>query len=109
LERAAGRVPVSSQVAAFLRREITRAGGEATSPKGPGVDDVAAAEQMSPADRAKMIQGMVEGLAARLKAGGGSLEDWRKLVRAYTVLGDKDKAAAAAADGRKALSARRRR
>ena len=35
-----------------------------------------------------MIQGMVEGLAARLKANPDDAEGWVKLVRAYAVLGD---------------------
>ncbi|MDQ0469731.1 cytochrome c-type biogenesis protein CcmH [Labrys wisconsinensis] len=101
------RAPAASQTAAFLRREIARVGG-APAPDtagGPSAEEVAAAQQMTPEDRARMVRGMVEGLAERLKSGGGSLEDWSKLVRAYSVLGDKDKAATAVVDGRKALSA----
>jgi cytochrome c-type biogenesis protein CcmH len=95
-------------VAAFLRREIARLGGRlpAEAPeRGPNAGQVAAAEKMTPQDRAAMIEGMVAGLAARLKDGGGPLDDWLKLVRAYSVLGQKDKAIAAAADARKALAA----
>lgn len=99
-------LPPASPVSAFLRREIARVRG-AGQPgvKGPDAEAVAAASDMTPADRAKMIGGMVEGLAARLKDKGGSLAEWQQLVRAYTVLGQKDKALAAAADARKALSA----
>ncbi len=51
------------------------------------------------------ISAMVEGLAARLKVEPHDGEGWRRLVRAYSVLGDADKAKAALADGRAALAA----
>jgi cytochrome c-type biogenesis protein CcmH len=35
------------------------------------------------------IRGMVEGLAARLKANGGSAAEWERLIRSQAVLGDK--------------------
>ena len=38
---------------------------------------------------------MVEGLAERLPADGGELNEWQRLVRAYMVLGDKESAAKA--------------
>ena len=47
---------------------------------------------MDPEQRQKMIVGMVEGLAERLKKDGGDFEGWLRLVRAYTVLGERDKA-----------------
>ncbi len=48
-------------------------------------------EEMSPEERAKTIDGMVAGLAERLKRDGKDLGGWLKLVRAYKVLGrDKD-------------------
>jgi cytochrome c-type biogenesis protein CcmH len=50
-----------------------------------------------------MIRGMVERLAARLKQDGTDVEGWLRLVRAYTVLGDKDRAREAAADARRAI------
>jgi len=43
-------------------------------------------------EQTAMIQAMVSGLAERLAASGGSVEEWTQLVRAYLVLGDKDKA-----------------
>lgn len=54
---------------------------------GPNAADVAAAQQMSPAERQAMIDNMVKQLAARLKANGDDLPGWLRLVRAYTVLG----------------------
>lgn len=44
---------------------------------------------------AEMIGQMVSGLAERLAAEGGSIEEWTQLVRAYLVLGDTDRAQAA--------------
>ena len=54
---------------------------------GPSAADVAAASSMSDADREKMIQGMVDGLAARLKQTPDDVDGWRRLARAYTVQG----------------------
>jgi cytochrome c-type biogenesis protein CcmH len=50
-----------------------------------------------------MIVGMVEGLAERLKKDGGDFEGWMRLVRAYAVLGERDKARVAASDARRAV------
>jgi cytochrome c-type biogenesis protein CcmH len=47
---------------------------------------------------------MVEGLAARLYAQGGSAEEWARLMRSYVVLGDSAKAKAAAEKARQALA-----
>ncbi|MBS0277363.1 MAG: tetratricopeptide repeat protein [Proteobacteria bacterium] len=49
------------------------------------------------------IHAMVEGLAARLKAHPDDADGWRRLVRAYAVLGEKEKAQQALSDGREAL------
>jgi cytochrome c-type biogenesis protein CcmH len=55
-------------------------------PQGPSPEDVAAAQNMNPADRQAMIESMVQGLADRLGQKGDDLAGWLKLVRAYTVL-----------------------
>lgn len=44
---------------------------------------------------AEMIGQMVSGLAERLAASGGTIEEWTQLVRAYLVLGDTERAQAA--------------
>ena len=51
-----------------------------------------------------MIEGMVSRLAARLAGNGGNVDEWSRLIRAYTVLHEADKAKAALADARKALA-----
>ncbi len=53
------------------------------------------------APMAGMIQGMVDGLAARLAANPDDPDGWVRLVRAYTVLGQTDKRDAALAQARK--------
>ncbi len=58
---------------------------------------------MSGDQRNEMIRGMVAGLASRLHDNGADVEGWLRLVRAYAVLGDRDKAKNAAADARRAL------
>ncbi|WP_368187510.1 c-type cytochrome biogenesis protein CcmI [Aestuariibius sp. HNIBRBA575] len=55
---------------------------------GPSAADIAAAADMSEADRADMIQGMVAQLSDRLANEGGPASDWARLISAYTVLGD---------------------
>jgi cytochrome c-type biogenesis protein CcmH len=47
-----------------------------------------------------MIDGMVSGLAERLKKDGSDLEGWLKLMRAYTVLGRRDDAVNAMRDAK---------
>jgi len=69
----------------------------------PG-DEAAGVAALPDADRQATIRGMVEGLAGRLEAGGGSLEEWQRLIRSYTVLGDPDRAAAAIGKARAALA-----
>lgn len=65
---------------------------------GPSADDVAAASGMAAGDRAQMIRGMVDRLAARLHDHPEDPAGWQRLAQAYQVLGDKDKAAEAQAN-----------
>lgn len=80
------------------------AGATPEDGRGPAAEDIAAAEKLAPADRAAMIQQMVEGLAQRLEADGTDLAGWQRLLRAYTVLGQKDKANDALTKARKAFA-----
>jgi cytochrome c-type biogenesis protein CcmH len=57
---------------------------------GPGADDVKAAAQMAPADRQNMIAGMVARLAERLQQSPDDPAGWRRLGRAYLVMGKID-------------------
>ena len=71
---------------------------------GPSAADVSAAQGMSEKDRGDMIRGMVARLAGKLKEDGSDLAGWQRLLRAYMVLGERDKAQAAAGDAKKALA-----
>jgi cytochrome c-type biogenesis protein CcmH len=51
-----------------------------------------------------MIEGMVSKLATRLASTGGGVDEWVRLIRAYTVLHEADKAKAALVDAHKALA-----
>ena len=87
--------------------EIDRAapgGASEQDGRGPSAGDVAAAQNMSPAERQAMIERMVQGLAARLDQQGDDLPGWLKLVRAYSVLDRKDDALKALARARSQFS-----
>ncbi len=72
---------------------------------GPSEDQVAAAQDLPPDQRIAMIKGMVERLAERLGKDGSDIEGWLRLVRSYMVLGERERALAAAGDARRALAA----
>jgi cytochrome c-type biogenesis protein CcmH len=78
----------------------------APAPGAPALPDgaMAAAKDMSDSDRGTMIRGMVERLATRLKQNGDDVEGWLRLVRAYMVMGDRDKAQGALSDARQAVA-----
>ncbi|WP_105371650.1 c-type cytochrome biogenesis protein CcmI [Neorhizobium huautlense] len=67
----------------------------------PTQEDMAAAGAMTQSDRQAMIRGMVDSLAARLKEDPNNLEGWVRLVRSYSVLGEKEKAEEALKSGLK--------
>jgi cytochrome c-type biogenesis protein CcmH len=67
-------------------------------------DAMTAAKDMSEADRGAMIRGMVDRLATRLKQNSDDVEGWLRLVRAYMVMGERDKAVAALTDARQAVA-----
>jgi cytochrome c-type biogenesis protein CcmH len=102
--------PADAPWVPMVSAALTRVGG--TPPKlaatpaapGPSAADVAAAGNMSEKDRGDMIRGMVAQLAEKLKADGGNLAGWQRLLRSYMVLGERDKAQAAASDAKKALA-----
>jgi cytochrome c-type biogenesis protein CcmH len=96
-----GSAPPMAPWVPLVREALARV--DASPPPGPSPEDVAAAQDMKPDDQAAMIRGMVERLAARLKHDGSDLEGWFRLVRAYTVLGEKERAREAAADARRAV------
>jgi cytochrome c-type biogenesis protein CcmH len=79
--------PTDAPWLGLLRSEVARLGGADTVPT------------------AADIRGMVEGLAARLAADGSDFDGWLRLVRSYSVLGEAEKARAAAASVRQRFAA----
>ena len=97
----------STEAAAIWRDMLARApamrrGGRWSRPRWSGsaarrrlrcrTTAMAAAKDMNEADRGAMIRGMVDRLATRLKQNGDDVEGWLRLVRAYMVMGERDKA-----------------
>ena len=98
----------------MVRQQLARIAPNAPPPNvaapnasapGPSAGDVEAAGKMSADEQKQMIGGMVARLADRLKQDGSDIDGWLRLVRAYTVLNERDKAQAAAVDAKRALAA----
>jgi cytochrome c-type biogenesis protein CcmH len=64
-----------------------------SAPRGPTQQQMADAQNMSEGDRQQMIQGMVAGLAERLKENPKDRAGWERLLRARMVLGQTQEAA----------------
>jgi cytochrome c-type biogenesis protein CcmH len=95
-------IPSGSPWIGMVRQALAQVDPSSSAP-GPTASDLAAANEMQPDDRNAMIRGMVERLAERLKQDGSDVDGWLRLVRAYTVLGERDRAISALADARRAL------
>jgi cytochrome c-type biogenesis protein CcmH len=97
-----GKAPPDAPWRPLLQAALARVGG---GPAAPALSDdtVTAAKDMNESDRSAMIRGMVDRLASRLKQNGDDVEGWLRLVRAYMVMGDRDKANGASADARQAV------
>lgn len=67
---------------------------------GPTAEDVEAAAGMDAEDRQAMIEGMVGRLADRLKSEPADKDGWRRLIRAYAVMGRAEEGRAAVAEAR---------
>jgi cytochrome c-type biogenesis protein CcmH len=96
------KAPADAPWRPLVQAALARVDGSAT----PALSDeaAAAAKDMTETDRAAMIRGMVERLATRLKQNGDDIDGWLRLVRAYVVMGDRDKAIAALNDARHAVA-----
>jgi cytochrome c-type biogenesis protein CcmH len=88
----------------FVRQALARVEAAGAGAPGPSSEDVAAAADLSQDQRNTMIRGMVDRLAERLQREAGDVDGWLRLVRAYMVLGEPDKARSAVTDARRALS-----
>ncbi|HKS17953.1 MAG TPA: c-type cytochrome biogenesis protein CcmI [Bradyrhizobium sp.] len=96
------KAPADAPWRPLVQAALARVGG-ATAPA-LSDETMAAAKDMNEADRGAMISGMVERLATRLKQNGDDVEGWLRLVRAYMVMGERDKAVRALTDARQAVA-----
>jgi cytochrome c-type biogenesis protein CcmH len=106
--------PPSAPWTESLRRKIAELSGEAVPPgpqaasapqaeSGPRSAQGAAIAAMPEGERDTVIRGMVDRLAQRLAQNGQDLDGWLRLVRAYKVLNEADKARTALSDARRNL------
>lgn len=89
---------------ASVQGALARLDAVAEAPRGPTADDIEAAGDMAPEDRAAMIEGMVAQLSDRLDEEPGDAEGWARLVRSYMVLNRPDDARDALDRARVALA-----
>jgi len=96
------KAPADAPWRPLVEAALTRVGG----PAAPALsnDTMAAARDMNEADRGTMIRGMVDRLATRLKQNGHDVEGWLRLMRAYMVMGERDKAVSTLTDARQAVA-----
>jgi cytochrome c-type biogenesis protein CcmH len=98
--------PKSAPWVGFVSQALARVSGKAVATAEPSGADIAAAADMSEDARHDMIRGMVARLADRLHENGSDIEGWLRLVRAYVVLGDREKAKNAAVEAKRAMGER---
>jgi cytochrome c-type biogenesis protein CcmH len=80
------KIDVATRLAA-LKPAAPVPGTAAAAIPGPDPDQMRAATQLPAGQQEAMIAGMVEGLAAKLKANPRNVEGWIMLMRSYTTLG----------------------
>jgi len=90
--------PIRGQIADVARMAGIRLAPPSSPPPstaslpGPDAAQIKDAANMSGQDRQKLINSMVRQLSERLASGGGTAEEWARLIRAYGVLGKPAKA-----------------
>lgn len=95
------KIEVASRLAAIRPPAATGGAAIATAPiPGPSTQDMRAAAGMPKGQQDAMIQGMVDGLEAKLKANPKNAQGWIMLMRSRTQLGETAKAGAAYASAK---------
>ncbi len=88
---------------AGVKYELPPEPGRDAAP-GPSREDIANAAEMSEEERQEMIRSMVERLDEELASEGGPPEKWARLITAYGVLGEKERAREIRDEARKAFA-----
>ena len=112
-ERLAADAPPDAAWLDAVKAQLATLRGEAAPPvaTAPATSNPPDSEQgraiaaMPAGEQQKMIRTMVARLADRLAKNGDDVEGWLKLIRAYSVLADTEKAKQAVGDAHKALAA----
>lgn len=86
---------IKEQAQILLTPQTPQLTAPAAVSSGPSQEDVNAAQEMSVEDRSAFIRSMVARLAERLEENPNDPEGWQRLIQAYEVLGETDKAAEA--------------
>lgn len=83
--------PADAAYLPLLRQSLAALQGKPpeTAPAAPPPATGEGIAALPPQERANAIRAMVDGLAARLDAQGGTVEDWTRLIRARLVLEDR--------------------
>jgi cytochrome c-type biogenesis protein CcmH len=97
------KAPADAPWRPLVQSSLARVGGGSAAPA-LSDETIAATKDMSEGDRGAMVRGMVERLANRLKQNGDDVDGWLRLVRAYLVMGERDKAKSALTDAREAVA-----
>ena len=98
------KAPADAPWRPLVQTSLARVGGGGVTMPALSDETIAASKEMNDGDRNAMIRGMVDRLATRLKQNGDDVEGWLRLVRAYLVMGDRDKALGATTDARQAVA-----
>jgi cytochrome c-type biogenesis protein CcmH len=86
-----------------LEQALQNGGTAASANAALGSTDAVEAKGEPSEQQNAMIRSMVDRLAARLKRDGSDVDGWLRLIRSYTVLGERDMARDATADAHKAI------
>lgn len=110
-ERLAAGAPADAPWLGAVKAQIARLRGApadaapaAAEASGPASAQGQAIAALPEKERGDVIRSMVQRLATRLEANGDDIEGWLKLIRAYSVLAETDKAKKALMDARRALA-----
>jgi cytochrome c-type biogenesis protein CcmH len=97
--------PLDAAWLGLVREHLVGLGAAAPAADAAPTGEAAAAiASLDPESQQAAIRGMVERLAAKLAQDGGDAQGWLRLIRAYCVLHDTDKAREALVKARKAMA-----
>lgn len=103
-ERLAAGAPADAPWLGAVKAQIARLRGAPADVSPPASAQGQAIAALPEKERAGVIRSMVERLATRLEANGDDIEGWLKLIRAYSVLAETEKAKKALLDARRAMA-----